>query len=71
MYIYIYVFIMYLAGGQCFMGGLIGSSISKYPALFTFEQRKMMSSFVFVTEERLFYKTAMQNKSLKYNDIWQ
>ena len=44
----------YLAGEQ-FLCNLICSSISEYPALLTSEENKMASSFVYVTEEELFF----------------
>ena len=51
---YIYIFSIYLTGGWYFLRNLIGSSISGYPALFTSEQNKMASSYVYVTEEEFF-----------------
>ena len=39
-----------------FLHNLIGSSITEYPALFTSEQNKMASSFVYVTDEQLLFQ---------------
>ena len=44
-----------IAGGWCFLRNLIGSSISECPALFTSKQNKMASSYIYVTEEELFF----------------
>ena len=62
-----------------FLRNLIDSSISEYPAPFTSEQNKMASSYVYVTEEELFfnkrsrrarhYQKKQRNFSIKYSKI--
>ena len=49
------------------MRNLIGSSVSEYPAVFTFRQNKMASHFVSVTEENFFLinEAAVQDSSKK------
>ena len=55
------------------MRNLIGSSISEYPALFTSEQNKMATSFVYFTEKEMFF-TKPNRRARRYqtcNEIWQ
>ena len=55
-----------------FLHNLIGSSIWEYPALFTSEQNKMVSSYVYVTEELFFNKRSSRARQhQKSNEIWQ
>ena len=64
---------MYLAGEFCFMRNLIGPSISEYPVLFTSELNKMATSFVYFTEQELFF-TKRNRRDRRYqicNEIWQ
>ena len=66
------LFIIYLAGGWCFLGNMIGSPISEYPALFTSEQSIMASSYVYFTEEELFFnkRSRRARHHQKSNKIW-
>ena len=56
-----------------FKRNLICSPVSEYPALFTSEQNKMASRFVYVTGEELFFnkRSCRARLNQKSNKIWQ
>ena len=61
-------FSTYLAGKDRFLRNLIGSSISEHPALFTFEQNKMASHFVWNQASQAM-PNKQRNLAIKYSKI--